>query len=563
MQNAVDKGNYEPEGVGLVSLTKAARSEARKRKVAVPSKNIGTLHSFCFKLLGGPKIADIPQNLKLWNEWVTKRGYSKFQLTDDTMTTNSDDLMTRPKGSTGNKLYSRVQILRAKRTSSSFWSPPYKRWYTLWCQWKKENDFLDFADLIELCLENQIMPPSDLRILVLDECQDFSAVEWALCRMWATKLDTMIAAGDPDQCLYQWRGSDPKSFASHHIPPENVRILKQSWRIPRAVHEYATTFLLPRIQDREQVEYLPREEEGELRHLHMGSWKHPESAIQHALRYYEADKTVMFLASCSYVLSPLIQCLKKLGLPFHNPWRKKRADWNPLASRRGASSASDRLLAFLTPFEESEAGTSNDEDFLEPFTVDSSGFDWAKGEFVDLVSPKERPEGKRNTWTYNELRSWIELIRTEGVLQHGAKARIEKSRGNDEVQPETLMNWFITSELEQAIMPETRMGWLTNHLLASRTKTLAYSLKVISRRGVKALRETPRIIVGTVHSVKGAEAQCVYVFPDLSPSAWQQWFVGKRSEKDEIIRVFYVAATRARESLIICPPVAHGGHVRL
>jgi DNA helicase II / ATP-dependent DNA helicase PcrA len=65
------------------------------------------------------------------------------------------------------------------------------------------------------------------------------------------------------------------------------------------------------------------------------------------------------------------------------------------------------------------------------------------------------------------------------------------------------------------------------------------------------LIETPKVIVGTIHSVKGGEADVVYLFPDLSQAgdAHYQRFGPPR---DSLIRLFYVGATRARETLYIC-----------
>jgi superfamily I DNA/RNA helicase len=67
----------------------------------------------------------------------------------------------------------------------------------------------------------------------------------------------------------------------------------------------------------------------------------------------------------------------------------------------------------------------------------------------------------------------------------------------------------------------------------------------------RALEESPRVIVGTIHSVKGGEADVVFLFPDLSPagdSAYQLY----GPQRDAVIRLFYVGMTRARQTLYIC-----------
>jgi superfamily I DNA/RNA helicase len=71
------------------------------------------------------------------------------------------------------------------------------------------------------------------------------------------------------------------------------------------------------------------------------------------------------------------------------------------------------------------------------------------------------------------------------------------------------------------------------------------------------LRNPPRVTVGTIHSVKGGEADVVYLFPDLSRAAWQQ-MRNSQEGMDSAVRVGYVGATRAREQLVIGSAVRLG-----
>lgn len=67
--------------------------------------------------------------------------------------------------------------------------------------------------------------------------------------------------------------------------------------------------------------------------------------------------------------------------------------------------------------------------------------------------------------------------------------------------------------------------------------------------------------MGTIHSVKGGEADVVVLFPDLSAAGMRQW-VGPWEGRDAVIRCFYVGMTRARETLVICQPGSrHHAHL--
>ena len=93
--------------------------------------------------------------------------------------------------------------------------------------------------------------------------------------------------------------------------------------------------------------------------------------------------------------------------------------------------------------------------------------------------------------------------------------------------------------------------WLTENILNSRKKGLKYPVKVLEKNGSSALDQEPQLIIGTIHSVKGAEADCVFLFPDFSIKADDQFQMFDEA-KDSMFRVFYVGMTRAREELILC-----------
>jgi superfamily I DNA/RNA helicase len=80
---------------------------------------------------------------------------------------------------------------------------------------------------------------------------------------------------------------------------------------------------------------------------------------------------------------------------------------------------------------------------------------------------------------------------------------------------------------------------------------VAFPAEIAARRSARALLETPQVVVGTIHSVKGGQADVVYLFPDLSQAADAQYAHGGAA-RDSVIRQFYVGATRAREVLYIC-----------
>jgi hypothetical protein len=101
------------------------------------------------------------------------------------------------------------------------------------------------------------------------------------------------------------------------------------------------------------------------------------------------------------------------------------------------------------------------------------------------------------------------------------------------------------------------VDWWVDHLAPTTRTRGRYLDRIYRRYGSAALQQVPRITIGTGHSVKGGEADIVYVFPDLSPAAHRQW-IGTHYQRDPIIRLGYVMITRARETLILCDPAGPG-----
>jgi superfamily I DNA/RNA helicase len=97
------------------------------------------------------------------------------------------------------------------------------------------------------------------------------------------------------------------------------------------------------------------------------------------------------------------------------------------------------------------------------------------------------------------------------------------------------------------------LDWWRRRVSADVQKRIQYPVEIASARGPRALLETPKAIVGTIHSVKGGEADVVFLFPDLSDSGMTA-YRRHGPPRDAVTRTFYVGITRARETLYICGP---------
>lgn len=498
---AVEK--YGNTSVVAVSLTRTAAAEIAGRKLPIPRNQIGTLHSLCYHTIGsGYDIAET--KISEWNGWVKDPAMILSDKSGD-LDTPYDE---RPDQETlGDRLFQEVNLLRARMIKESEWTPLAKEFYKKWTMWKKENDLIDFTDMIEIAWHDIEYPPFAPNVLLGDECQDWSRLELSLMRKWGKYVDRFILVGDPDQSLYAWRGADSYVFMYPEVPLRQKIVLKQSYRVPKKIHEFALRYINTQVQEREPVEYYPTKEEGELRYIPY-TYKQAEFLIEDMEKYLKADKSIMVIASCGYMLDPLIAVLKKEGIPFHNPYRTKNRHWNPLKhGSKKQITVVDRLLAFLS----------------------------------------ENPENFN--WTGQEIIHWAEHLEARRVFNYGMKDKLKLLDPKKRISVLELMNYFIPDELFKAHNRD--LDWFKSNLLKSKEKLYEFPIRIVKNLGKQSLEKTPQITVGTIHSVKGGEAEIVYLIPDLSGAGMKeylQWGL----PRDSVCRMAYVGLTRAKETLILC-----------
>jgi ATP-dependent exoDNAse (exonuclease V) beta subunit len=150
---------------------------------------------------------------------------------------------------------------------------------------------------------------------------------------------------------------------------------------------------------------------------------------------------------------------------------------------------------------------------------------------------------------------WLDPLRSKGLLQRGAKRMLEPYEPETPMFPMNLQPLF-ENEDDWLAASSRDVDWYYRNLLKSKQHVYAFPHKVVKKRGTQALKDKPRITVGTIHSVKGGQAKCVWLMPDLSPSAMREW-QAKGKSRDNIVRTIYVGMTRASESLTICKPASH------
>jgi superfamily I DNA/RNA helicase len=484
------------EAVIVASFTKAAAVELQDRELPLDDRNVGTLHALCYRQLDKPEIAET--HIKEFNA-----AQEVYKLSGDSIDLDEPDQYFDTEA---DKLFAKYQVQRARQVPHSLWMPEIRAFAWEWEGWKDRNSYIDFTDMIEVALEAYVPPPAGAEIGFFDEVQDFTALELALIRQWGESLDAIVLAGDDDQCIYGFKGAAPDAFLNPPIADDSKRVLSQSYRLPAAVHR-TTQEWIKQVRVREPKGFEPRDHEGKVDYRPDLRYGTAVTLVQDII---EASMThsVMVIGACSYQLFPVVAALRAEGALFHNPQRVKRGDWNPIRSSRGRSTA-QRMMSYLR--------------------------------LVDAPAP---------TWAFADLRDWWPLVKKTGVFRRGMVPQtIELQDDEMLISAEDLAALF-----EEGVMDAIRAQpevWLADHLDSKKSKGYEYALAVGKRYGMDALENPhPNIVVGTIHSVKGGQADDVYLLPDLSMAGAVEYQNDRT--RDGVIRQFYVGMSRARERLVLC-----------
>jgi len=345
-------------------------------------------------------------------------------------------------------------------------------------KYKKEGEtkYMDFTDMIERTVDEVNFPP--LEVLILDEAQDFTPLQWSVVYKMADNANKIYLAGDDDQAIYRWNGSEYKFFTTYF--PGEKRVLTQTRRFGKEIHRFSQ-IVRQGILDSEDKQFLPNQD------------------IIDSVQGYRAFNDVKFdkysgswylLGRISITVNELRMMAKTKGLYF-------------MDNKGNKSFTNNKWKAIKTWKKLCNAEKINREEA-------QNFYKYTRYVAKDLYRKKEfwDEQDKFNLYSFDDLKSWCGLTIKDEL------------KGQD---------W--SHILKRNITPTE----------------VTYINILLQKYGEYQLDQEPNMIIDTVHSVKGGEADNVLVYfkADYASQYQNKTVQEKMDEK----RVVYVAVTRAKYSL--------------
>lgn len=302
------KQGVEPSKVGYFSFTKQAASEAKERAMKkfnlLPSElpYFRTLHSLAFQEL------NLTRNAVLQKKHFKEIGaligldITGFLSTDEGAYTNAnnDDIypfieqLARVKGVTLDKQFSEfyfednISLLKLKQYQATLNS------------FKRKNYLCDFSDMITRYNHQGVAP--EFEILLIDEAQDLSKIQWDMVKKLDKSSKKTIVAGDDDQAIFQWNGADVEQFINLEA---GGRVLKKSYRLPYPIYNKAVE-VRAKIEIKRPKIFEPSDHEGSVNYC---------SDVEELGKKFEHGEWLI-LARNNHSLKRVKDALVELGLNY-------------------------------------------------------------------------------------------------------------------------------------------------------------------------------------------------------------------------------------------------------
>lgn len=416
-------------------------------------------------------------------------------------------------------------------------------------EWLKETQKLDFDDMLRLCyfylrddLKEREKWQKRFSYILIDEFQDINPLQYETIKLLSGNRN-LFAVGDDDQAIYGFRGADPfmmKRF-EQEFGAEVVR-LNVNYRCSGRITETAGRFI-GHNRNRFPKEIVPFKEAGEEICIREFSDEQAELAfLKESMENYRRehpDKTQAVLARTNGMLE---SCRKLSG-------NKKNPLWEDVAAYLAFINCGRKREDFLKIMNKPMRYISRNV-LIEPVI-----------DFKKIINRlEEKPWIQKRAGELEKQVNFAERLDLKGQLHY-----IFKALGYGQYAKECCGSY--PEKIKE------NAAWFTDLLGAAEGCKDFYDLQEVMEKkgeGRKAGKEVAEsagkeikkqeksqgevkegaIHMLTYHGAKGLEFDKVYL-PDLNYGRVPHGRMLTKEELEEERRMFYVAMTRAKESLVL------------
>jgi len=358
-----------------------------------------------------------------------------------------------------------------------------------WREFMEMHEKYDYTRILEEVYEEEICP--DAIILLGDEGQDYSPLQYAIHNMWAERVRKAYIASDVNQALYRFSGADPTLILNDYFD-ERIE-LSQTYRFGENILNNSKKYLAP-MRYKAEVAYMPAS------HKDYVSRFSGTDRLRDILTNLNQERQTLVLARTNNMVASLGKMLEKYSVKFDYLHNKK--------SEVARYIESYNILAALERDEE--------------ITLD---------DMLKLIKRMRANVQINDTTTL----SGETTKKKKPILKMGVKKKLRDG---------TIKNDTWNKRLIERMLMKTK--WDSTLMM----KSLGfYDSDFLREVYPEHVEMDIKIKVGTIHRAKGMQADTVVLVCDI-PYPVQKAIAESEAALDAELRVFYVGATRAKSRLV-------------
>jgi len=356
-------------------------------------------------------------------------------------------------------------------------------------EYLKENDLIDFAGMLLTAYKNNFIVDAD--ILVLDEFQDLSPIQFFLYRLWAKDKKEIYISGDPNQTIYIFNLANA-DFLLNEIKNLDTSngdekiILPKTFRMASKINTHCSDYINKHMRKDKHIHsnIEPVKEGGEIIEEEI------EGDLSRIGEFIDPNKSTFILARTNYYKKKIIE---------------------------------DFLIPNGIPYGEIKGKSIWDKKAVDIFNMT-----------IKLVEKKSLNE--------EDAGLLFECVPFKlGLMKRGSKIKFKNSIKKDSYDYSDFINEGFNNTLSKFL----------NYKDIYDILDISESTKIAFKAVKKEKVELPiNLKISTIHGSKGREADTVIIFKDISKRIAEEASKSVSAFESEI-RVFYVGQSRAREKLVI------------
>ncbi len=602
----IKKKIYLPEEIlGLTFGDKAAK-EMEDRITSITNQDcsnlwISTFHAFCDRVLkeSGLEIG-IPIDFKIIEEskarLLIKKNIDKFELDYYAPLGNPmsivDSLLSHFSELKDNNISPQEYLNFSKKLKGDEKKrvKEIAKAFKLYQELLLNNNYLDFSDLINYTIELFKKRPLVLKrykdvfkYLLVDEFQDTNKSQYELMKLISLPEGRVFISADSNQAIYQWRGAHSGNiyqFKKDYSKPREVALIK-NYRSFQNILDLSNKFIsLRNPESKRLVAY--KKGRGRVEHLHLETVEEERRAVVNKIFEISKEKNESFdnfaiLARTNNDANLMAQSCKRIGLPSH------------FIAMRGLYQKSI-IIDIISYF-----------NLINNYYDDSAFYRVLSFPFYKI---KTSDISKIFHYSKKSLKSVYEIIKDVDKISDVSKKTIDKVKlilSQVEKDAKSALRLEVSSLLISFLNESGYLNYLSkegsqddldylnqflDRIKSFEESTLNPKLKDFmeeidleinfgesGRLQFDSYQKEESVKIMTVHGSKGLEFNHLFIinlvdrkFPAIKkrssleiPDALKRDFTHKEACEDEERKLFYVAMTRAKESLFFTSAENYGG----